>query len=91
MKSKVFILILNAVYLIATIVWCIIEHDSFEPVVAIIGGLVSLTTYCVAYDKPFSFSVNVSNPRVETAGGDIKKGREINMGPRSTYHENNNK
>jgi len=53
MNPKAIILTLNALYLIATIIWAIIDK-SFEPIVAIIGGLVSFTTFFVANDNSFS-------------------------------------
>jgi len=53
MNSKTIILILNAIYLIAAIIWAIIDK-SFEPIVAIIGGLVSLVSFFVANDNSFN-------------------------------------
>ena len=52
MNSKLIILILNAIYLVATIIWAIIDK-SFEPIVAIIGGFVSLASFFVANDNSF--------------------------------------
>lgn len=43
---------LNAIYLIATIIWAIIDK-SFEPIVAIIGGFVSFASFFVANDNSF--------------------------------------
>jgi len=53
MNSKLIILIINAIYLIITIIWAIIDK-SFEPIVAIIGGLVSFVSFFVANDNSFS-------------------------------------
>lgn len=53
MNSKLIILIINAIYLITTIIWAIIDK-SFEPIVAIIGGLVSFVSFFVANDNSFS-------------------------------------
>ena len=58
MKSKAIILILNAIYLFATITWAILDQ-SFEAVVAIIGGIVSLATFFVANDNSFSVRKNI--------------------------------
>jgi hypothetical protein len=58
--SKIVILIINAIYLIATIIWCIIEKSSFEPVVAIIGGIVSLASFFVANDNSMSVKRNIT-------------------------------
>ncbi|GHT57168.1 hypothetical protein AGMMS49982_24190 [Bacteroidia bacterium] len=65
MNPKVIILILNTIYLIATIVWAIIDK-SFEPVVAIIGGLVSFVTFFVINNNSFS----VSNKQKIVQNGD---------------------
>jgi hypothetical protein len=52
MNSKVIILTLNAIYLMATIIWAIIDK-SLEPIVAIIGGLVSFVAFFVANNNSF--------------------------------------
>jgi Na+-translocating ferredoxin:NAD+ oxidoreductase RnfD subunit len=76
MKLKLFVLILNAIYLLATIFWFVVEQ-SFEPIVAIIGGVVSLVSFYIANDNSFSVSVKI--------------GRQINMGKQSIYNEFNSK
>ena len=53
MNSKVIMLIFNAIYLIATIIWAIIDK-SVESFVAIVGGLVSLVSFFVANNNSFS-------------------------------------
>ena len=56
--TKIIILILNSIYLIATVIWAIIDK-SFEPIVAIIGGLVSFASFFVANDNSFSVKQKV--------------------------------
>lgn len=53
MNSKAIILILNAIYLFATIIWAIIDK-SVESFVAIVGGFVSFASFFVANDNSFS-------------------------------------
>jgi hypothetical protein len=58
MKGKIFMLILNAMYLIATIVWFFVDQSqSFEPIVAIVGGLVSLASFYVANGNSLSVKI----------------------------------
>ncbi|MDR3261895.1 MAG: hypothetical protein LBT78_08695 [Tannerella sp.] len=59
-ESKIVILIINAIYLIATIIWWMNETSSFEPVVAIIGGIVSLASFFVANDNSISVKRNIT-------------------------------
>lgn len=58
MNSKVIMLIFNAIYLIATIIWAIIDK-SVESFVAIVGGLVSFVSFFVANDNSFSIKQKV--------------------------------
>ena len=51
-------LILNAIYLIATIIWAIIDK-SMESIVAIVGGIVSFLSFFVANDNSFSFKQKI--------------------------------
>jgi len=86
MNLKVIILILNALYIIATIIWAIIDK-SFEPIVAIIGGLISFATYYVANNNSFSpfpdkEQTIINNPKT----GDVKIEQQIQT---ETYTENN--
>lgn len=52
MISKIIMLILNAIYLIATFIWAIIDK-SMESIVAIVGGIVSFASFYVANDNSF--------------------------------------
>jgi len=56
MNLKVIILILNVLYIIATIIWAIIDK-SLESIVAIIGGLISFATYYIANNNSFSVTI----------------------------------
>ena len=53
MKLKVIMLVLNSIYLIATIIWAIIDQST-ESFVAIIGAIVSFISFFVANDNSFS-------------------------------------
>lgn len=68
MKLKVIILILNTIYLIATIIWAIIDK-SFEPIVAIIGGLVSFASFFIANDN--SFEIKQKNKVIQKGDNPI--------------------
>ena len=58
MKVKIFMLILNAMYLIATIVWLFVDQSqSFEPIVATFGGLVSFVSFYVANGNSLSVKI----------------------------------
>lgn len=87
MKSKLIILILNTLYLIATIIWAIVDK-TIEPIVAIIGGLVSFATFFVANDNSFSVTYNKKNEQNVT-NNDTNIGRQINV--QGEYKENNYK
>ena len=63
MNLKVIILILNALYLIVAISWAII-NISFETVLAIIGGLISLITFFVANNNSFIVINKTTNKRI---------------------------
>ena len=52
MISKRIMLALNAIYLIATIIWAIIDK-SMESIVAIVGGIASFVSFFVANDNSF--------------------------------------
>lgn len=73
MNAKIIILILNAIYLIATIIWAIIDK-SFEPIVAIIGGLISFISFFVANDNSFSVKQKIvqSGDNSIAVVGDVK-------------------
>jgi len=62
MTSKTIILMLNAVYLIVAIFWAI-SNFSFETILAIIGGLVSFTTFSVANNNSFIVDNKKANIR----------------------------
>lgn len=73
MKSKLIILILNAIYLIATIIWAIIDK-SMESIVAIVGGIVSFVSFFVANDNSFSVKQKIvqSGDNPISIVGDVK-------------------
>jgi K+-sensing histidine kinase KdpD len=75
MKLKATILIINAIYLIATIIWAMIEK-SFEPIVAIIGGLVSFATFFVTNDN--SFVIKNKNKVVQKGNNSISIIGDVN-------------
>ena len=77
MKGKVFMLIVNVIYLSATIIWWFIDK-TFEPIVAFIGGIVSIASFYVANGNSLSVKI-----------GKIE--RQINQGDKSIYYENNSK
>ena len=52
MKSKVIVLIVNAIYLLGTIIWAVCEK-SLESSVALLGGLVSFVSFFVGNDNSF--------------------------------------
>ena len=68
MKLKIIILIFNVIYLIVAIIWAIIDK-SFETILAIIGGAISVTTFFVANDNSFSIkkkqNINNKNASIE--------------------------
>jgi len=53
MNSKLIMFVLNAIYLIATIIWAIIEQST-ESFVAIVGAIVAFISFFVANDNSFS-------------------------------------
>lgn len=73
MKSKLIMLILNAIYLIATIIWAIIDK-SMESIVAIVGGIVSFVSFFVANDNSFSVKQKIIQSRDNPISivGDVK-------------------
>ncbi len=73
MNSKVIILILNAIYLIATIIWATIDK-SVESFVAIVGGFVSFVSFFVANDNSFSVKQKIvqSGDNAISVVGDVK-------------------
>lgn len=75
MKSKLIMLILNAIYLIATIIWAIIDK-SMESIVAIVGGIVSFVSFFVANDNSFSVKQKIvqSGDNPISIVGDVKGG-----------------
>lgn len=58
MNSKLIMLALNAIYLIATIIWAIIDKST-ESYVAIVGGIVSFVSFFVANDNSFSIKQKI--------------------------------
>lgn len=52
MRSKVAVLIVNAIYLLVTILWAFYEKSS-ESFVAILGGVVSFVSFFVGNDNSF--------------------------------------
>jgi len=90
MNLKAIILILNTIYLIVAISWAII-NISFETVLAIIGGLVSFTTFFVANNNSFSVTYKKKNKLTVNNNpeqGDVNIERQINT---EIYTENNYK
>ena len=73
MVSKKIILTLNSFYLIATIIWAIIDK-SMESIVAIVGGIVSFLSFFVANDNSFSFKQKIvqSGDNPISIVGDVK-------------------
>lgn len=73
MVSKKIILTLNSIYLIATIIWAIIDK-SMESMVAIVGGIVSFVSFFVANDNSFSVRQKIvqSGDNSISVVGDIK-------------------
>ena len=53
MNSKLIMFVLNAIYLIATIIWAIIDQST-ESFVAIVGAIVAFISFFVANDNSFS-------------------------------------
>lgn len=73
MNSKVIMLTLNAIYLIATIIWAIIDKST-ESFVAIVGGFVSFVSFFVANDNSFSVKQKIvqSGDNAISVVGDVK-------------------
>ena len=73
MVSKKIILTLNSFYLIATIIWAIIDK-SMESIVAIVGGIVSFVSFFVANDNSFSVRPKIvqSGDNSISVVGDVK-------------------
>lgn len=73
MKLKLIILIFNAFYLIATIIWAI-SDKSMESIVAIVGGIVSFLNFFIANDNSFSFKQRIaqSGDNPISIVGDVK-------------------
>ncbi|MCL2652009.1 MAG: hypothetical protein FWD60_13440 [Candidatus Azobacteroides sp.] len=84
MKQKWIILSVNAIYLIGTVVWFIIENTP-ESCIAILGGFVSLFSFLYGNDKSFLKIKNDNSISLKTK----KIGRQINVS--GNYTENNNK
>jgi hypothetical protein len=57
MKSKIAVLIVNAIYLLGTILWAFSEKSS-ESFVAILGGVVSFVSFFVGNDNSFDLKKN---------------------------------
>lgn len=74
MVSKKIILTLNSFYLIATIIWAIIDK-SMESIVAIFGGIVSFVSFFVANDNSFSVRPKIvqSGDNSISVVGDVKE------------------
>lgn len=73
MNSKEIMLTLNAIYLIATIIWAIIDK-SVESFVAIVGGFVAFVSFFVANDNSFSVKQKIvqSGDNAISVVGDVK-------------------
>lgn len=73
MNSKLIMLALNVIYLIATIIWAIIDKST-ESYVAIVGGFVSFTSFFVANDNSFSVKQKIvqNGDNAISIVGDIK-------------------
>lgn len=73
MNSKLIMLALNAVYLIATIIWAIIDQST-ESFVAIVGAIVSFISFFVANDNSFSVKQKIvqSGDNPISIVGDVK-------------------
>ena len=61
-------LVLNAIYLIATIIWAIIDQSA-ESFVAIVGGIVSFVSFFVANDN--SFTIRNKNSIIQKGNNSI--------------------
>lgn len=74
MNSKLIMLALNAIYLIATIIWAIIDQSA-ESFVAIVGGIVSFVSFFVANDNSFSVKQKIvqSGDNPISIVGDVKR------------------
>jgi len=84
MKLKVIILILNAIYLIVAIIWAIIDK-SFETILAIIGGLISFTTFFVANDNSFTLIYKEKEQNIDNKKANIEKQNNV----QGNYYEYN--
>ena len=84
MKQKWIILSVNAIYLIGTVVWFLIEKTP-ESCVAILGGFVSLFSFLYGNDKSFLKIENDNSISVKAK----KIDRQINVS--GDYTENNQK
>lgn len=73
MNSKLIMLVLNAIYLIATIIWAI-KDQSTESFVAIVGAIVSFISFFVANDNSFSVKQKIvqSGDNPISIVGDVK-------------------
>ena len=73
MNSKLIMFVLNAIYLIATIIWATIDK-SVESFVAIVGGFVSFVSFFVANDNSFSVKQKIvqSGDNAISVVGDVK-------------------
>jgi len=73
MNSKAIMLALNAIYLIATIIWAIIDQST-ESYVAIVGGIVSFASFFVANNNSFSIKQKIvqSGDNPISIIGDVK-------------------
>jgi len=68
MNSKLIMLVLNAIYLIATIIWAIIDKSA-ESFVAIVGGTVSFVSFFIANDN--SFKIRNKNSIIQKGNNSI--------------------
>lgn len=73
MNSKLIMIALNAIYLIATIIWAIIDQST-ESFVAIVGAIVSFISFFIANDNSFSVKQKIvqSGDNPISIVGDIK-------------------
>ncbi len=73
MNSKLIMFVLNAIYLIATIIWAIIDQST-ESFVAIGGAIVAFISFFVANDNSFSLKNKIvqSGDNAISVVGDVK-------------------
>ena len=86
MKTKIIIIVINIMYLLATVAWAICEK-SIESFVAVVGGVVSLTSFFVANGNSFSIKHKEKNEqKIDNEKATIE--RQINI-QKGNYTENN--